>query len=113
MAVILGSVYDYRTDLCYETISSTGAIQTTCAASTFDYLTSASAVVTHYSVMGVSIPFLNTDWIGTLMQTLTLQFSFIQGQWLIFWILVCAPLVAGSVFAFATWSIQMFQGFIP
>jgi len=108
-AAVMGAMYDKSEDIC---VYDTEGVQH-CYESDLAFLMDASNTVGHIGIMGVSIPMINPQWMGIFMQALTLQFSFITGQWMIFWLLVCAPLVAAGVFGIVTWGLQLLQGFVP
>lgn len=109
IGMILGSVNDFRTDLCE---TDTAGV-THCYDTTAKYLASLDNVFVQTSILGINIPVPNTDYIKTLAQVATMQFSFIQGQWQIVWAIVMLPLCAMAIFGLLTWALQIFQGFLP
>lgn len=102
-------MYDYRTDLCQ---TDTGGV-IHCSDTTFDYLINMKDAVRTYDVLFLHIPLPNADYIKVIVQASLLQFTFLHGQWQIFWLIVCAPLVIATIFGLLTWALQIFQGFLP
>ena len=109
VAIILGSVYDYRSDLC--TTDTQGI--THCYDTTMNYLVNMDNAFMQTDFLSLSIPVPNPDYIETLTQAMTLQFSFFHGNWWLLWAVVCGPLVAMGIFGMLTWALQIFQGFLP
>jgi len=109
MAAVFGAIYDKSDDICN---SDTAGVEH-CAENDLAFLLNGDNVVRYVGIMGVQIPILNPQWMGVFMQALTLQFSFITGQWMIVWLLIAAPLVAAAVFGIITWGLQIIQGFVP
>ena len=109
IGVLLGSIYDNRTDLC-ETDT---AGEDHCYGTTIEYLMDTKNIISHIGVAQVSIPVPNPSYISVLVQALTMQFSFLHGQWFLVWLIICLPIVAMSIFALFTWAMQLLQGFVP
>lgn len=107
----LGTLLDHNSNMC--SVDTDGV--THCYDSTLNYLLDVKNLTRSSANTGtVSIAMFNVDYIGTFVQSVFLWFPNLwEGDFVLVWIFIFAPLCAMGLLALISFSLQIIQGFLP
>ena len=111
LGFFLGTLLDHNVNNC--AVDTDGVMH--CYDSTLNYLLDVKNLTRSSANSGtVSLAMFNVDYIGTFVQSIFLWFpNMWEGDMVLVWVFVMAPLCAMGLLAIISFSLQIIQGFLP